>query len=243
MNFANYSLQSLREQLVKLEDNLIFSLIERNEFKHNPCVYASNVFFEDSFLQFYLKSIEAIHSKVRRYTSPDEYPFTDNLPEPILPPISYPQILYPNTINVNSEILEIYVSEILALVTEEGDDGNYGSSCTIDVQILQTISRRVHLGKFVAEIKFQSNPEEYSSLIRNNDSESIMNLLTDLEVERRVLARLRKKALVYGQEIEESHEGKFRISPDAVVRIYEKFIIPMTKKVELEYLLHHPLLG
>lgn len=40
-------------------------------------------------------------------------------------------------------------------ITEEGDDGNYGSAATLDVLALQALSSRIHYGKFVAEAKFR----------------------------------------------------------------------------------------
>lgn len=41
------------------------------------------------------------------------------------------------------------------MICERGDDKQHGSSVVCDVSALQAISRRVHLGKFVAESKFQ----------------------------------------------------------------------------------------
>lgn len=108
---------------------------------------------------------------VLSYFSPDETPFTpiELLPKPLLPTLPYPTILYPNTINVNPSILSFYqhffVPRITAKATlaraelnrargvkgdgEYDDDGNYGSSATIDVEILQAISKRVHYGWFL----------------------------------------------------------------------------------------------
>ena len=40
-------------------------------------------------------------------------------------------------ININAEILDTYLSEILPGITEDGDDGHYGSSAVYDVLLLQ----------------------------------------------------------------------------------------------------------
>lgn len=48
-----------------------------------------------------------------------------------------------------------YISEIVPLICDPGDDEQHGSSAVCDVHVLQALSRRVHLGKFVAESKFQ----------------------------------------------------------------------------------------
>jgi chorismate mutase len=90
--------------------------------------------------------MECVHSKVRRYTSPDEYSFTSNLPTPVLPPISFPAILHKNSVNVNDEILKVYVNDIVPAVCKAGLDGNFGSSATRDFEVLQTLSRRIHFG-------------------------------------------------------------------------------------------------
>lgn len=99
--------------------------------------------------------------------SPDEYPFTSDLPEPVLSLLEFPAILYPNKINVNPSILSFYTRAIvpritrratLALATkkraqgiigdeEYEDDGNHGSAATLDVEVLQSISKRVHYGQ------------------------------------------------------------------------------------------------
>jgi len=50
----------------------------------------------------------------------------------------------------------------------------------------QALSKRVHYGKFVAEAKFLAQREEYSDLIRRQDSGAIMGLLTNKAVEQQV---------------------------------------------------------
>jgi chorismate mutase len=100
------------------------------------------------------------------FPSPDEYPFSANLPDPVLPPLSFPKILYPNKINANPSILSFYIRAIVPRITRRAtlalatskpadgivgdgefeDDGNYGSAATIDVDVLQSISKRVHYG-------------------------------------------------------------------------------------------------
>ncbi len=105
------------------------------------------------------------------------------------------------------------------------------------------------LGKFVAEAKFNDPNlhDQYVQLIQAEDRKGIMDLLTNTAVEQKLLSRLKKKALLYGQEVDDSALDEFgdggqvllqsRISPSVVARIYEQFIIPLTKEVEVEYLL------
>jgi chorismate mutase len=94
--------------------------------------------------------------------SPDEYPFTSNLPNPVLPPLVFPKILHPNKINANPSILLFYTRAIAPRITRHAtrkcangisgdeDDGNYGSAATIDVEVLHAISKRVHYGMRIA---------------------------------------------------------------------------------------------
>ncbi|KAL7310032.1 chorismate mutase aro7 [Mucor circinelloides] len=241
-----YTLDRLRSTLIRLEDTIIFALIERAQFALNPCIYEKGALEfkgatgERSFLEYFFWETEKVHAKVRRYTSPDEYAFTSPLPEPILPPLDFAKFLQPNDINVNDKIMDIYVKDIVPTITKSGDDMNYGSSVTKDIEALQALSKRIHFGKFIAESKFRSNPEEYIRLALAEDREKIDELLTNKAVEKKVLERLRRKALVYGQTLDEEQEGTnkhLRIPVDVVVDLYKKWAIPLTKEVEVDYLI------
>ncbi|KAJ7600631.1 chorismate mutase [Mycena floridula] len=261
------SLERIRSVLVRLEETIIFSLIERAQFAHNPRIYQKGVFseltklgFAGSWLEWFLKEIETFHARARRYTSPDEYPFTTDLPEPIIPGLSFPEILYPNKINVNPSILSFYVLSIVPRISrratldlatqkraqgitgdsEYDDDGNYGSAATIDVEVLQAISKRVHYGKFVSESKFIENPAAFISHIKSRNTKALEGLITKPEVELKLLQRLKSKATTYAQEFTpdgQTQIGVGKIDVDGVVELYESFIIPLTKEVEVNYLL------
>jgi chorismate mutase len=211
--------------------------------------------------------------------SPDEYPFTSGLPDPVLPPPVYPPILYPNKINMNASILSFYIRSIVPRITMQAtlaiaslkrskgilgeeeleDDGNYGSAATVDVEVLQAISKRVHyglssspfphlrgshpsvqfVGKFVSESKFKQDPAAFIPFIQRRDADALAALITKPEVERCLLVRLRKKAMLYAQDFASDGEplpngtGKGKIDVDCVVDLYESYIIPLTKEVEV----------
>jgi chorismate mutase len=64
------SLERIRSILVRLEDTIIFSLIERAQFAHNPKIYQRGAFkelkelrFEGSWLEWFLKETESFHGK------------------------------------------------------------------------------------------------------------------------------------------------------------------------------------
>ncbi|KAF9648169.1 chorismate mutase [Thelephora ganbajun] len=262
------SLDRIRSVLIRLEDTIIFGLIERAQFAHNPKIYQRGAFeelnkldFKGSWLDWFLAETEAFHAKARRYTSPDEYPFTSNLPEPVLKPVDFPKILYHNTVNVNPSILSFYTRQIVPRITktatiqlaaskrangiigdgEYEDDGNYGSAATLDIEILQAISKRVHYGKFVSESKFLSDPAAFIPHIQTPNRDALDALITKPEVERKLLQRLRKKATVYAQDLaadgSPNQDRTGKIDVDGVVELYEHYIIPLTKEVEVDYLL------
>lgn len=169
-----------------------------------------------------------MQSRVRRYESPDEYPFFPHvLEKPILAPLQYPRILHPNDVNINPTIKQRYVEEILPNTCRQfgrEDRGetkeNYGSAATCDVSCLQALSRRIHFGKFVAESKFQKDPEKFVKLIKANDREGIDAAITDAKVEQKVLDRLRLKAQTYGTDPATPDEGN-KINVEAVVDMYK----------------------
>lgn len=192
-----------------------------------------------------LREQERLQSLVRRYQSPDEYPFfPDALQEPILKPLHYPKILHENDVNVNGKLKDCYTSHILpaaCLQKAEGDRGesqeNYGSAGTCDVLCLQALSRRIHFGKFVAEAKFQKEPERFAKLIKAEDRLGIDEAITNAAVEKKVLERLRLKAKTYGTDPDVGGDGVSKVNADAVVAMYKDWVIPLTKEVEVEYLM------
>ena len=148
------TLSKLRDILIRLEDTIIYNLIERSQFKQNPICYEPGKFnfkndYKGSFMMYLLHETESLHAKVRRFTSPDEYNFTSNLPEPILPDISYPRIFntkYLADFNINDKIMDVYMKNILKHICKDGDDNNYGSSVVCDTECLLSLSKRIHYG-------------------------------------------------------------------------------------------------
>ncbi|KAK8105733.1 hypothetical protein PG999_009092 [Apiospora kogelbergensis] len=245
----------IRFQLIRLEDTIIFYLIERVQFPLNRTIYAPGAIAiptgrepDDaaeklSFMDWYLLEQEKLQSLIRRYEAPDEYPFFPAaLQKPLLKPITYPKILHENNVNVNDEIKRFYIEKFLPRVCAERKERgeaaeNYGSTATADIACLQAISRRIHYGKFVAESKFQSDPALYERLIRAGDTDGIGESITNVAVEQQVLDRLRLKAQAYGTDPSSKKITVLAINVDAVVSMYKDFVIPLTKVVEVDYLM------
>jgi chorismate mutase len=159
--------------------------------------------------------------------------------------LKYPKILWDNDVNINAELKHRYVNDILPAACAKFGRAerpeaqeNYGSAATADVSCLQALSRRIHFGKFVAESKFQSEPERFVALIKAHDTKGIDDAITNAAVEKQVLERLRLKANTYGQDPNFSGEGgEHKVDVDAVVAMYKDHVIPLTKIVEVDYLM------
>jgi chorismate mutase len=96
----------------------------------------------------------------------------------------------------------------------------------------------------VSESKFRQDPAAFIAHIQRRDTEALAALITKPEVERRLLIRLRKKAMLYAQDFASDGEllpdctSKGKIDVDCVVDLYESYIIPLTKEVEVRYKVH-----
>ncbi|KAJ6371286.1 hypothetical protein OIU77_001734 [Salix suchowensis] len=245
----NLTLDNIRSSLILQEDSIIFSLLERSQYCYNADTYDPEAFalegFHGSLIEFILKETEKLHAQLGRYKSPDEHPFfPDDLPEPVLPPLQYPQVLHPiaDSINVNKTVWDMYFKELIPRLVKEGDDGNCGSTAVCDTICLQALSKRIHYGEFVAEAKFQASPDAYEAAIRAQDSERLMEILTYPAVEEAVKERVEMKAKAFGQEV--TKEGEidgtdpvYKIRPTLVADLYSEWIMPLTKEVQVQYLL------
>ncbi|KAL8160943.1 hypothetical protein V2J09_012432 [Rumex salicifolius] len=202
------TLESIRTSLVRQEDSIIFSLLERSQYCYNADTYDPSAFpldgFHGSLVEYMLKEIEKLHAQVGRYKSPDEHPFfPDDLPEPVLPPLQYPKVLHTiaDSININKKIWAMYFKDLLPGLAKAGSDGNFGSAAVCDTICLQALSKRIHYGKFVAEAKFRASPDDYKEAIIAQDAVQLMKLLTYEAVEDAVKKRVAMKAEIFGQDV------------------------------------------
>ena len=235
------SLRNIRNTLIRLEETIIFGLIERSQFCLNQWVYQRGTpdiaFAPESLLEYMLHDCERSHAKVRRYTSPDEEPFFSDLPSPLLPALAFSDNpLHSNTININPTIMSVYIYDILPSICKPGDDHQYGSSAVNDVTLLQSLSKRIHFGKFVAECKYRETPELFTPAIQKQDRTTLMDLITKPPVEEAVLERVSNKTRTFTSELDVLPESHC-VSPEAVRQIYKQWIIPLNKQVQIDYLL------
>jgi chorismate mutase len=275
-------LNNIRNSLQRMEDSIIFSLIERAQYPSNAAVYQEDCRQLGEFKLHQLKSAgsngclgdwfiyqtECLHSQVRRYLHPTEYPFFGPLPDPtlgttaefvktdgdepapkrqraerhnVLAPVP-PEAL------INGRLLDIYRGQIIPRICEAGDDGNHGSCAVQDVHVLQTMATRIYYGLFVAESKYRSEIEKASALIRANDRSGLMAFITKPEVEERNLQRVVLKARTFSQDISRGEAGQlvpstsdvttYKLDPEYVGQVFRDFLMPLTKDVEVDYLLN-----
>lgn len=99
---SQLELENIREALIRQEDTIIFSVIERAQFAANVPVYQPDAVPVPEFdaggrryslLEYILRQTEQIHGRIRRFTSPDEHAFyPDAVPALVLPPLKYPEV-------------------------------------------------------------------------------------------------------------------------------------------------------
>lgn len=233
----------------RLEDTITFHLIERVQFPLNETIYKPGAVqipnSKLSFLDWFHFEREKVDSRIRRFQSPDEYAFfPEAVQAPIIQPLHYPKILHTNQVCVNDKIKKHYIETFLPAVCpdlgrkDRGETAeNYGSAATCDINCLQALSRRIHFGKFVAESKFRSEQDLFTRLIKAEDRDGIGAAITNEAVEKKVLERLRLKAITYGTDPSNLVGEAPKINVNAVVAMYKDFVIPLTKEVEVEYLM------
>ncbi|CAJ1365585.1 unnamed protein product [Effrenium voratum] len=235
--------------LQRMEDSIIFSLIERAQYRahheqlgkfrlHQLASVGSNGCLGDWFIY----QTECLHSQVRRYEHPTEFAFFGPLPEASLGQAeSKPKVLaaVPQEALVNRKLLELYREKMVSSLCEDGEDGNFGSTAVQDVHVLQTMSTRIYFGLFVAESKFRSERATAEALIKAKDVEGLMAFITKPEVEKRNVQRVVLKARAFSQNIAGSAEEAptYKVNPEYIGTLFQDYIMPLTKDVEVAYLL------
>lgn len=262
------NLDHIRKVLQRMEDSIVFSLIERSQYRVNRAVYEPDCKQLGKFNLHQLKcagsngclgdwfiyQTECLHSQVRRYVHPTEYSFFGPLPEPTLgkssgssnnlEPILAP---VPPEALVNKKLLEIYRKNMVTAICQEGDDGNPGSIAVQDVHVLQTMATRIYYGLFVAESKFRSETEKATKLIKARDRDGLQAFITKPDVEARNIQRVILKARTFSQNIIAGEDGQlapvlsasttYKVNAEYIGKVFQEYIMPLTKEVEVEYLL------
>ncbi|MEM5947485.1 chorismate mutase [Spirochaetia bacterium 38H-sp] len=244
MSHDDFNLDIIAARLSALEESIIVRLLERAQFCHNPVVYLpGHSGFSggehQSLFEIRLRYQEEMDAVFGRFCVPEERPFYRDLPAPrriVSVDVSCLGLDDFERINLMPRIVESYLA-LLPEICPKGDDGQYGSSVEHDVMALQALGRRIHYGSImVAESKFRMNREGYTALIKAEDRDGLLSLLSRPEVEETILARVREKT----STIQSGVDRRIRrvVEPDVIVSFYRDTIIPLTKEGEVLYLLN-----
>lgn len=217
-----------RSKLERLEDTICRLLAERMEFKLDKVIYEVGGVREVggvpmpqdvSFFEDFFRDLERVYAKRGRYAHPEERPF-------FIKPTTPDGIRIMPVTNLTGKILPAYMA-LLPKLGLEGDDNERGSPAEVDIACLQALSRRVHIGEQVAEIKYQDplNQPAYDELIRKGDREGILQKLTVPKVEALNLERIGKKS------------ARYQVPGETICAFFEDYVMPLTKEVEVIYLL------
>ncbi|KAG2376971.1 Chorismate mutase [Vigna angularis] len=207
-----------RNSLIQQEDTIIFSLLERSQYSHDSVAYDKDVIFLDdskgSLVDYMLFQHEKLHAQVGRYKSEEENTFFPQFfPNPRLPHVQYPQVLHhcADSININHKIRSDYFEKIVPEIAKAKNNDEGGSIAVCDILCLQ-------------------------------DRKLLLELLTDKTVEAIVKKRVELKAKAFGQvvQIDEAYNvanPTYKINPSFIANLFEEWVMPLTKEVQVEYLL------
>jgi chorismate mutase len=174
-----------------------------------------------------------------RFQVPEERPFSKGLPHPKRKAVFDTDCLSISNlddVNLGDDIRTSYLA-LLPILCSDNDDGHYGSSVECDISAVQSISRRIHYGSFyIAECKFRDSQEEYTSLIKNNDYDSLLDRLTRKDIEEQITTRIYDKICSIQRDVNKT--VRQTIDPEIIVTFYRDTIIPLTKMGELLYLIN-----
>jgi chorismate mutase len=219
----------VRGSLEMKGDIITFNLFARSQLKQNLAIYNPGAIeiqgFDGSFLQYMLRGREELDAKAGRYADSREHPF---FPSSATVPTTAVRShethdVAPVKINYNARIMAMYL-EAVPRICQPGDDNEYGQAATFDIEVLQTLSSRIHLGFFVAEAKFRNENEKFVALMKAGDWGGVKEALTNKPQEATVLENVRKKG------------ERYQLDPIFIQDFYRDHIIPTTLDLEVDYL-------
>ncbi len=240
-------LEKVADHLESLEDMILPFLLARAQYRQNPVAYEKGESgYEgrdsESLLDVRLLEHEEMDARAGRYTSPEEVPFNKGLPGPTrkfkrsnADRISGIVLKDGKSIDLSGEIFSAYLA-LLKRICLPGDDEQYGSSTDKDISAMRVLSERIHYGAmYIAECKFNTDPEGYKRLIKAGDTEGIKAKLTRQDKEIEIVERVRIKVIDFQKYA--NPKVRHLIDPEVIAEFYRNCVIPLTKKGEVQYLM------
>jgi chorismate mutase len=180
----------------------------------------------ESYFHHLFKNIESVYADANKFTQRGHVQFTKNLPSPTFDRERTTYILGDSEIDVNDDILSMYLSQ-LDFFCEPGEcSNNFGYAALADIQILDMLSKRIIGGGIeVADAKLKQYPKEFrrAAMMGSPGSDAaLMEMLTVHPKEIEVLDRVTKRAESLGMK------------DPGLVREMFKSVIYQTKGVQIK---------
>lgn len=232
-----FNLDRIAMRLQSFEEQILFCLLERAQYKRNLPVYQSNTdgINTGSLLEQAHQEYEKIFAPLKDLATREVYPLFFGKPYDIKEENTGLCAKAVQNVNITADVYTSYLA-FLDTLCEAGDDNKYGETVEMDIRALRSIAQRIHYGAlYVAEAKFRKNPTEFQIYAQNNEQGKIKDLLTRPDVEMRIIERVQTKA-THIQEISNSHVRRI-VAPEILASFYSSVVIPLTKVGEVAYLL------
>ena len=134
-----------------------------------------------------------------------------------------------STIAGRARILRpLYVNTFLPALCEAGEDEDRRKCIAADGHCMNALVQRLNLSVHVAALKLEEVPESLRLPLMNRDADLLEQAITNQKVEAEVIARILE--LSRGQQA----DGAL---PEKIARLYETWVIPISRKIQVHDLL------
>jgi chorismate mutase len=134
-----------------------------------------------------------------------------------------------STIAGRAHILRpLYVNTLLPALCEAGADEDRRKCIAADANCMNALVQRLNLSVHVAALKLEEIPEALRLPLMNRDPVLLEKAITNHTVEAEVIARILDMSR--GQRADDQ-------LPERVARIYETWVIPISRKIQVHDLL------
>ena len=219
-------LPDLRRRIDLWNDLIVNRLRDRARFPVNGTIYRRGAIPiegrpDASLLEFALEGLEKYHASLGRFSFPDQQPLlSQSLPEsPIVRRGSLPSVPIVD-LPVRDNLMRFYTDLIGELCPAGEDAQTFGEAAYMDAEILLNLYQRVNVGRFVAQVKLELEPD-LAGLVHQPGL--LRERLTHREREASVIQRARDAA-----------ERHF-LNPELFERVF-RWVIDETSAIEVRYL-------
>lgn len=216
-------LQEIRIKLDQHAERIVSGLKDRSRYPLNAGTFREKFFDGKTWFEYRMLKEQNLDSEFGRYEFEDQEPIFVSRAELEKPRVrrDSPRIgLLPTNLDNSSKLVSMY-QKFLCLICKEGEDiGSYGETTKIDVNNVLALHERIFLGKEVAEVKLQSNPQ-----LRYLEKESIRAQLINKQREQEVIDKSRAIAIRYELNPQDAIANLFRSIIESTLDLEETYIL------------------